>query len=204
VVLGNGRRNILESTRALGLDLPAQLSASGRAFESSLDAIPAAARRVVALTDDDAFDVDAATGKAIDILSRNPNGFFLMVEWDLHPTRPEKCLDTAVKFDRLIQKTAQRMSGDTLVLFTADHSFDFRVLSGKKGAGLRLPPAPNVARNGAFTEEKPAVAVGTGHTGEEVLVAAQGPGSEKVSGVLANTDLFGIMMSAYGWRTERR
>ena len=44
--------------------------------------------------------------------------------------------------------------------------------------------------------------IGTGHTGEEVLVAAQGPGSEKVAGILSNTDLFRIMLSAYGW-TDR-
>jgi alkaline phosphatase len=204
VVLGNGRRKLIESTRDLGLDLSKELASSGRTFESSLDAIPANARRVVALTDDDGFDVDAATGKAIQILSRNPKGFFLMVEWDLHPTNPEKCLDTAVKLDRLIQKTARQMSGDTLVLFTADHSFDFRVLSGKKGADLKLPPAPNVAKNGTLTDDKPAVAVGTMHTGEEVLVAAQGPGSEKVSGILSNTDLFHVMMSAFGWQADRR
>ena len=71
---------------------------------------------------------------------------------------------------------ASRWPANTLVLFTADHSFDFRVLSGKKGEDLRLPAAPNVAKNGTLTEEKPAVAVGTSHTGEEVLVAAQGPG----------------------------
>ena len=94
------------------------------------------------------------------------------------------------------------MAGNTLVLFTADHSFDFRVLSGKKGADLRLPAGPNVAKNGTFTEEKPAVAVGTGHTGEEVMIAAQGPGSRRVSGVMSNTDLFGVMLSAYGWSPD--
>jgi alkaline phosphatase len=204
VVLGNGYTKILESTNSLGIDLGKQLSASGRTFEKSLDAIPSGARRVVMLGDDEGFDVDAATAKAIDILSKNPKGFFLMVEWDLHPSKPERCLDTAVKFDRLIQKTVKKMSSDTLVLFTADHSFDFRVLAGKKGADLKLPLAPNVARNGTLTDEKPAVAIGTGHTGEEVLIAAQGPGSEKVSGIMANTDLFGVMMSAYGWGNGRK
>ena len=204
VVLGNGRAKILESTKELGMDLSKQLSTSGRAFEGSLDAVPSGARRVVMLTDDEGFDVDAATAKAIEILSRNPKGYFLMVEWDLHPSKPERCLDTAVKFDRLIQKTAKQTSGNTLVLFTADHSFDFRVLSGKKGSDLILPAGPNVAKNGTLTEDRPAVAVGTGHTGEEVLVAAQGPGSEKVSGVMSNTDLFQVMMSAYGWPVDRR
>ena len=38
-----------------------------------------------------------------------------------------------------------------------------------------------------------------GHTGEEVLVAAQGPGAERVRGYMANTDMFRVMMAAYGW-----
>src|SRR6185436_5834688 len=100
------------------------------------------ARRVVSLEDNENFDVDAATSKAIEMLSKNSKGFFLMVEWDLHPSKPERCLDTAVKLDRLVQKTAKQMGNDTLVLFTADHSFDFRVLGGKKGVDLRLPAAP--------------------------------------------------------------
>jgi alkaline phosphatase len=40
------------------------------------------------------------------------------------------------------------------------------------------------------------------HTGEEVLVAAQGPGAERVRGYMANTDLFSVMMRAYGWPME--
>jgi alkaline phosphatase len=203
VVLGNGRNKILEGTKELGLDLSKELSASGRVFADSLSLVPTGARRVVSLEDDENFDVDAATSKAIEVLSQNPKGFFLMVEWDLHPNKPERCLDIAVKFDRLVQKTAAQMSANTLVLFTADHSFDFRVLSGKKGADLRLPAAPNVAKNGTFLEEKPAVAIGTNHTGEEVVVAAEGPGSEKVAGFMSNTDLFHVMMGAYGWPEDR-
>lgn len=204
VVLGNGRKKLLESTKEMGVDLEKELAASGRAFTDGLSLIPAGARRAVSLEDDPNFDVDAATSKAIEMLSRNPKGFFLMVEWDLHPSKPERCLDTAVKLDKLVRKTAERMSKDTLVLFTADHSFDFRVLSGKKGADLRLPAGPNVAKDGRLTEEKPAVAVGTEHTGEEVVVAAEGPGSNKISGFMSNTDLFRVMLSAYGWTADRR
>ena len=39
-----------------------------------------------------------------------------------------------------------------------------------------------------------------GHTGEEVVVAAQGPGAEAVHGFFPNTQLFHIMMAAYGWK----
>ena len=42
-----------------------------------------------------------------------------------------------------------------------------------------------------------------GHTGEEVLAAAQGPGAERVRGYMANTDLFRVMMAAFGWEESK-
>jgi alkaline phosphatase len=36
-----------------------------------------------------------------------------------------------------------------------------------------------------------------------VLVAAQGPGSERVRGFISNTDLFGIMFDAFGWKRPK-
>jgi alkaline phosphatase len=113
-----------------------------------------------------------------------------MFEWDMHTTKPQAGLDHVVQMDKTIQAMAQKVSPDTLLLFTADHSFDLRIRSGKKGASI-LPDG---------TETKPKLRVEDGHTAEQVLVAAQGPGSEKVHGFLRNTDLFGIMMAAYGWK----
>ena len=203
LVIGNGRKRITEATKALGIDLEAEVRASGRGYYDSLESVPADTRRVVALFDDRDFDVAAATAMAIRILSANPKGFFLMVEWDLHPTHPERCLDTAVKLDRLIRQTDQENRHDTLVLFTADHSFDFRVLKGKKGADLRLPEGPNVGKpQPEKSADRPDVMIGTSHAGEEVLAAADGPGSERIKGVLSNTDLFGIMLAAYGWAPD--
>jgi alkaline phosphatase len=203
VVIGNGRKKILESTAELKIDLEKEVIASGRTLVNSFDLIPATARRIVSIEDNPDLDIEAATGKAIEMLSRNPKGYFLMVEWDLHPTKPERCLDTVVKFDRLVQKTTRQAGNNTLVMFTADHSFDFRLLNGKKGEGLRLPSARNVGKDApAAAEEKVNVAIGSSHTGEEVIVAAQGPGSEKVQGFMSNTDLFRVMMSAYGWKVD--
>jgi alkaline phosphatase len=148
------------------------------------------------LVDTEDFRVDEATAKAIEILSRNPKGYFLMVEWDLHPTRPTKALDTAVALDRLVERTATSLaSKDTLVLFTADHSFDFRLLTGKRGTPLAMPVNAKTPGEGKFD-----VAIGTEHAGEEVLAAAAGPGAERVKGFLQNTELFRVMMAAYGWK----
>jgi alkaline phosphatase len=60
---------------------------------------------------------------------------------------------------------------DTLIIFTADHSYDMRLSGG-------------VARGESIL---PSMVVQGSHAGEEVLVAAQGPGAEKVGGFMRNT-----------------
>jgi alkaline phosphatase len=100
----------------------------------------------------------------------------------------------------VIRQTAARMKPDTLIIFAADHSFDLRVRGGRKNEPL-LPPGTGDGSGPAGA--KPNVRVDDGHTGEEVLVAGQGPGSGRIRGYFANTDLFRIMLSAYGWETSK-
>jgi alkaline phosphatase len=213
VVFGSARSRIMAETKELGFDLEKELRASGREFYDDIAGVPVTAKRVVALMDK-LEDVNLATSKAVQILSRNPKGYFLMVEWDLHPTDPEKCLKTVVALDKLIERTAKTADpGNTLVLFTADHSFDFRLLNGKRGAKLVFPPKQ------ADEEEKPAknaikpattaeataksnFGLGTHHAGEEVLIAAEGPGSEHVHGFMHNTEIFRVLLSAFGWTED--
>jgi alkaline phosphatase len=197
-VLGGGRTKIADSLREINIDLDQQLKEAGWSFYASVSDIPAGAKKAVALVDGEDFKVDEATAKAIQILSRNPKGYFLMVEWDLHPTKPGRALDTVVAFDRLIEQTVTKLaSKDTLVLFAADHSFDFRLRSGKRGVPLTLPADAKESAAGKFD-----VAIGTSHTGEEVLVAGYGPGAERVKGFLPNTEIFQIMLAAYGWTPD--
>ena len=109
-----------------------------------------------------------------------------------------------IEFDKLIRELSELVNLDeTLLLFTADHSFDFRV-SGSGGPGMPLltgieewkaQPA-DVRRQGL---KLPYVRMNDSHTGEEVLVAAKGPGAEMVHGFFLNTYLFKVMMKAYGW-----
>lgn len=200
VVIGHGRKGVLLAAEQGGQDAPTALRKAGLVWYDSLDAIPADARRGVVLFDDD-FDLDAATQRAIDVLSRNPKGFFLMVESDLHTEKVLQGLNRAVAVDKVIRRTAERMkSGDTLILFTADHSYDFRISGGPKGEPLL--PASTAAN---FGDDQDSIRLGAvrredDHTGEEVIVAAQGPGAERVRGFLANTEVFDIMMSAFGWK----
>jgi len=117
-----------------------------------------------------------------------------MVEWDSHTDNIRRVLEQVAQLDAAIRETAKTVGEDTLILFTADHSFDLRVRGGKPGQPI-LPEDGAAAKATAQS----AIRMDNGHTGEQVLVAAQGPGAERVRGFLANADLFHIMMAAYGW-----
>ncbi len=120
-----------------------------------------------------------------------------MVEWDLHTDDPKKGLDRALIIDKVIRETVEKAGPRTLVIFTADHSFDIRVRGGAKGRPLIPEPVA-----GQTPPTNPPLRVDGGHTGEEVVAAAQGPGARRVRGFIANTDLFQIMMAAYGWKED--
>ena len=105
--------------------------------------------------------------------------------------------DPAELMDELIRHVAGKVSGDTLIMYAADHSFDLRLRGGKKNS----PLAPQIAATlNAPPPNKPVIAVENSHTGEDILVAARGPGADRVRGFLPNTRLFNIMLEAYGWK----
>ena len=190
VMIGAGRAKILQATAERGLDIDAEARRRGYELQASLATVSADTRRLVVLLEDGSFDLGAATAIALRILSRNPRGYFLMVESDLHADDVAFALRRMVEFDALIERTAATVDPkQTLVIFTADHSFDLRVRAGRKGESLLAnPEAP-----------KPSLRRDKGHSGEEVVVAATGPGAERVRGFFPNTKLFHVMMAAYGW-----
>lgn len=198
-VLIGSAKNERTAAQAAGTDLDTVAARAGRQVYGSLEAVPADARRAFVFTDQSEFDLQRAVDLAITILSRSPKGYFLMVESDAHTDRPEQGLRHLVAFDKIIEGVARRRLSDTLMLFTADHSFDLRIHDGRNGdnvlAGLdeahaRANPSLKLTN----------VRIDNTHTGEEVLVAAMGPGAARVHGYLANTDLFRIMLDAWGWK----
>lgn len=196
LVLGPGRSAIYKATAAAGLDLDAMLRAAGYSLLSSPEELRPDTTRAVGLTDASDYDLSAVAANAIASLSRNPKGYFLMIEWDLHTDNVKRGLDRALVIDKVIRETVERAGPRTLVIFTADHSFDIRLRGGARGRPLITEPAPGESKPAANS----AIRVDDGHTGEEVVAAAQGPGSRRVRGFLANTELFRIMMAAYGWK----
>ena len=195
VAIGSGRDDVLAAAAKAGLNVESVARQKGYAFYSSIQEISPSDERVIVLAPTGGFNVEDATSRAIHILSQNKRGYFLMVEWDMHTDNVESGLRHAIEMDNVVRQTAQSVGKDTLVIFTADHSFDIRLLNGKRGEPLLLP-TPAVA---GVKPPQPDIAVSDSHSGEQVLAAAQGPGAERVHGFIRNTDLFHIMMSAYDW-----
>jgi len=131
-----------------------------------------------------------ATAKAISILDKNPDGFFLMVEgsqidWGCHANNIDYITEETIDFDRAVGKALEfaEKDGETLVIITADHEC----------GGLAL-------NNGDFESGKIDAGYTTGsHTGVMVPVFAYGPGAEEFMGVYENTDLFNKYKKVYGF-----
>jgi alkaline phosphatase len=205
VVMGVGRKPIYDGVTALGKNLDEVAKASKRPIYASLNDVPADNMRPVVLLDKD-MKVPEAARIALRVLSKNRKGYFLMIEWDAHTDDPQRGLDNVVNFDKLIREIASSIDlNETLMLFTADHSFELRSVGGKRDVpiltGLEEWKKTHTSKENVAI---PALRVGHSHTGEEVLAAAQGPGADQVRGYLPNTRLFHVMMNALGWKPDTK
>lgn len=203
VVISAGRGSIAKALQAEGIVLEDFAREKGRPILSSIAEIQPSTARAVVLLDSGEFDKAEAVDAAVRVLSRNRKGYFLMVEADAHTDPIRRGLDRLIALDRVIERTARTVRSDTLLLFTADHSFDLRIRGGLRGQPILegLEAAEKETPKGPI--RIPAVRMENGHTGEAVMVAAQGPGASRVRGYIANTDIFRIMMDAFGWRIPR-
>jgi alkaline phosphatase len=130
-----------------------------------------------------------ATGKAINILKKNPKGFFLMVEgsqidWAAHSNAADTLVDEILDFDAAVGVALDfaKDEGHTLVVVTADHETGGVAITGgdMKNNKIQLD----------FSTK--------GHTAVMVPVYAFGPGSEKFTGIYDNTQLFQKILSSLG------
>lgn len=199
VLFGAGRRKIGEQLTAAGTSFDALGKKHGRTIHSTLSDVGADEKRPVVVADD--IDVHAATLKALDILETSPKGYFLAVEWDAHTDDPREGLGNIANFDRLIAEVEKRVNlDDTLLLFTADHSFGLQVDGGRRGEDvLQGYDAWKASKTKDGIVRLEHVLVNDTHTAEEVPVLATGAGAERVRGYFPNTHLFEVMMQAWGW-----
>jgi alkaline phosphatase len=131
-----------------------------------------------------------STQTALNILSGNKKGFFLMVEgsqidWGAHANNANYIAKEMIDFDNAIGKVLDfaKKDGHTLVIITADHE-----TGGMSLVEGNFQQGTVVAK---FTT--------TDHTGVMVPVFAFGPGAELFQGVQENTDLFTKMMKLFSF-----
>jgi len=205
IAFGSGRQAIYDAVKKNGKDLDAIAQERHRPVYASLNDVPADATRALAVVDGE-MDVPAAARRAIQALSKNKKGYFLMIEWDAHTNKPEKGLSHVVAFDKLIKELSTSVNPeDTLLLYTADHSFDFRVHAGGPDHPLLTGLDEWQKQHAGEKKESirlPYIRVDDTHTGEEVLATGRGPGSELIHGYFPNTYLFQVMLKAYGWKED--
>lgn len=126
------------------------------------------------------------TSKALQILSSNPNGFFLMcegsqIDWAGHDNDFPYLVGETIDFDNavgVVLDYAEKRE-DTLVIVTADH----------ETGGLTLI-------QGSIADQKVTVPnfSTSSHTGVMVPIFAFGPGSHRFGGILDNTDIGKILI----------
>lgn len=131
-----------------------------------------------------------ATSKAIEVLSRNKKGFFLMVEgsqidWAAHANAADTLIDEVLDFDQAIGVALDfaEKDGNTLVIVTADHETGGVTITGG-----------NINKRSVKLEFS-----STDHTAVMLPVFATGPGSSSFAGIYDNTSFFGKIKSAFGF-----
>jgi alkaline phosphatase len=114
--------------------------------------------------------------KTVELLSRDPDGFFLMVEggaidWGGHANNPANVIGETMEFDRTISRVIdllrdKGMLEDTLIVVTADHETGGLGLTGPYQNRL----SPEHPQEFGWTS--------TNHTAIPVPVYARGPGAQ--------------------------
>jgi alkaline phosphatase len=133
----------------------------------------------------------ASSGKAIEILTKNKKGFFLMIEgsqidWAAHANVADTVVDETLDFDKAVGVALDFAEKDkhTLVIITADHETGGVTITGgdRKTHTVKL----------SFSTKD--------HTAVMVPVYAFGPGAERFIGIYDNTDIIHKILKAYGFK----
>ncbi len=204
VLFGTGRAKIGQQLTAARTGFDQLANAHSRPIYAKLEDAPATNARPIVVTENDQIDTRAATLRALDLLKDSPKGYLLVVEWDAHTDDPREGLQHIVDFDKLIAEIEKRVDlRDTLLLFTADHSFGLQVDGGKRGEPLLEGyEAWKASGKDEDVIRLKNVMVNRTHTGEEVVALATGAGAERVRGYFPNTHLFDVVMDAWGWKAD--
>ncbi|MDJ1466893.1 alkaline phosphatase [Xanthocytophaga flava] len=199
VFIGGGRKHFTQ--RADGKNLVDSLRAKNYQIASSLPEVTKTISGKLAgfLADEELPKFSEGRGDqllqstqtALQLLTQNKKGFFLMVEgsqidWGGHANDTQYIVNEMLDFDKVIGAVLDfaQKDGNTLVIVTADHETGgFALVGGDMKTGKV---------EGQFVTKH--------HTGVMIPVFAYGPGSEAFSGIYPNTKIFDKMLNAFGFK----
>lgn len=202
VMMGGGRAYFLPKElggkRRDGRNLIEEAKAIGYTYVETKDGLQAAdGEYLLGLFQMEALTTTASeeprlaemTAKAIEILSRNENGFFLMVEgsqidWACHRNNPYETIRQTLLFDEAVKVVLEFATRDTstLVVVTADHECGGMAINGGSLDGRNLEIGWTTG----------------GHTGVPVPIFAHGPGAGYFTGLHDNTEIPRIFAKLLG------
>jgi len=150
------------------------------------------------------------TAKALKILSRNPKGFFIMVEGGridhaAHARSYDNMTMDTLAFDEAVKVAMDfaLANNNTLVMVTADHECGGAVLGAKDPddytAGMVPVFGSGLAEVHADRYNLTATGKEATHSAVDVPIMAMGPGADNIThGMIDNTEIFDISRSALG------
>jgi len=190
VLFGGGKKYFTE--RKDGVDLISKMWEKGWNIYDSLPQIEDNNARTMVLADRKHLDeapkrgdfLPKATAKAIEMLD-NENGFFLMIEgsqidFACHANDSATLVEEMIDFNNTINVVLDyaEKDGNTLVVVTADH----------ETGGLSI-----IDPEGKYTRTDFNFSTGS-HSAVFVPVFSYGPGAEKFSGIMDNTEIISKIM----------
>ena len=182
------------NNRKDGKDLLAEMKAKGyEIITNQLPKIPSENNELILLADDGMPKMSEGRGDflpnvtklALEKLSKNEKGFFLMVEgsqidWGGHDNDAEYLIQELLDFDKTLGVALDfaKQNGETLVIVTADH----------ETGGYTLASDGN-----DYNKIKPTFST-TGHSATMVPVFAEGPSATLFGGIYENVDIYHKMV----------
>lgn len=172
--------------------------------------------------------LEEMTAKAIEILSQNPNGFFLFVEEEATDelgaaNNATLALKAVQELDKAVARGVAyaEQSGDTLIVVTADHDVAGLAVeavddaeepdeSGAGGTGTAMAtPAAGEETATISGEDGPFPVADSDqmfiidwttphHVASRVPLTAMGPGAEALAGAYENTEVFDALVTLLG------
>jgi len=211
--------------RADGRNLVAELQAKGWRYAADtqqLQALAATGQPALGLFAQNHFTYEAArdaakqpaladmTAKAIDILSRNPNGFFLMVEGGLidhalHATLAKRALQETVGYNAALTVAIDRMNAidpglkNTLIVATADHDHTLLINGYSPRTGKTTPTNPGVL---GLVRSLPDNKVRLDKDGAPFTILGFGTGEHRIQGSRKDVQLTDAIASGDDYHQE--